>query len=453
MSLVQADRRAISEACAAFRRAGVAAAAAVFVAISVGVGGVFWQAHKTALERDQVLAEIRRTEAVKNYLLLMFRTAGENQGNESTTAKQVLDQSALHVSEQYRDQPQTHAEIVEALGSLYLYMNDYDGAVPLLSNYLKTPNITLQSRAEVSALLSEVELGRGNAPTARKLLDDAQGFWKKDEARYRNSLLSSRPLQARIEKEELGLPVSIRTLQAALLEYDDYFGRNHTDTANVLNSLGIAYQANGDIDKADAAFRDSWAVHEKVGDINSAGALLTLDNWATVAYRKNDFERAEKLLLKATTLRRELYGKSAALAAMQGNLGKIILKAKRPKDALVQIEQALPISREYTGEHSPLTIAILQSLTEARISLGQLKLANESLTQAKDAARTNSGEDQLLYAVCQGVEARLRLAEGDKAQAQQLVNQMANKVKALGAAGAPYAPSIQQLRAEIEAAP
>ncbi len=434
-------------------KVGVAAVAAVFVALSVGLGGVLWQAHKTALERDQVLMEVRRTEAVKNYLLLMFRTAGENQGNESTTAKEVLDQSAQHVSEQYRDQPQTHAEIVQALGALYLYMNDYDGAVPLLSNYLKTPNITPQSRAEVSALLSEVELGRGNVPEARKLLDSAQAYWNKDPAKNRNSLVTNRPLQARIEKEEAGLPASIRTLQAALLEHDDYFGRNTTDTANVLNSLGIAYQANGDIDKADAAFRDSWSAHEKVGDTKSAGALLTLGNWATVAYRKNDFDRAEQLLLKATTLRRELYGASAALAAMQGNLGKIILKAKRPRDALVQLEQALPMAREYTGDHSPLTVAILQSLVETHVKLSDLKLANDLLVQAKDAARANSGEDQAPYAVCLGVEARLKMAEGHTDEAKKLVDAMEGKLTALGPAGAPYLPSVAQLRTELSQSP
>jgi len=434
-------------------KVGVAAAAIVLVAISVGIGGVLWQAHKTALERDQVLAEMRRTEAVKNYLLLMFRTAGENQGSESTTAKQVLDQSAKHLTEQYRDQPQTRAEIVEALGALYLYMNDADGAAPLLQDYLKSGDTTPAARAEVSAMLSEAELLRGNKTEARRLLDEAQAFWNKNPAQNRKSLVEIRQTQARIEKEESGLPTSIRTLQLALLEHDDYYGRNTTETANLLNSLGIAYQANGDIDKADAAFRDSWKAHEKLGDLNSAGALLTLGNWATVAYRKNDFARAEELLLKATTLRRDLYGSSAALAAMQGNLGKIILKAKRPKDALVQLDQALPMAREYTGEHSVLTIAILQSITEARIQLGELKLANDSLKQAMDAARTNSGEDQVLYAVCQGVEARLRLAEGKKAEARQLVNTMAGKLTALGEAGAPYAPSVQQLRAEIEAAP
>ncbi len=431
---------------------GVAAAAIVFVAISVGIGGIVWQARKTAIERDQVLAEIRRTDAVKDYLLLMFRTAGENQGGEPTTAKQVLDQSAKNIAEQYRDQPQTRAEIVEALGALYLYMNDAEGAAPLLRGYLKSNETTPAARAQVSALLAQSELQLGNKTEARRLLDAAQAFWNKNPAQNRKSLVEFRLTQALIEKEESGLPTSIRTMQLALLEHDDYYGRNAIETGVLLNSLGIAYQANGDIDKADAAFRDSWKVYEKLGSTSSAGALLILGNWATVAYRKNDFVRAEELLLKATRLRRDLYGPSAALASMQGNLGKIILKAKRPKDALVQLDQALPMTREYTGEHSMLTIFILQSIAEARIQLGELKLANESLTQAKDAARINSGEDQVLYAVCLGIESKLRLAEGNKAEARQLVNSMASKLAALGEAGAPYIPSAQQLRADIEAA-
>ena len=434
-------------------KVGVAAAAAVFVAISAGVGGVVWQAHKTALERDQVLAEIRRTDAVKNYLLLMFRTAGENQGTEPTTAKQVLDQSAKNLAEQYRDQPQTRAEIVEALGALYLYMNDAEGAAPLLRGYLKSSDITPDARAQVTGLLAQAELQLGNKTEARRLLDAAQAFWNKNPAQNRKALVEFRLTQALIEKEESGLPTSIRTLQLALLEHDDYYGRNAAETAVLLNSLGIAYQANGDIDKADAAFRDSWKVYEKLGQTRSAGALLVMGNWTTVAYRKNDFVRAEELLLKATTLRSDLYGPSAGLASMHGNLGKIMLKAKRPKDAMVQLDRALPMSRQYTGEHSTLTTYILQSVAEAQIELGELKRAGEFLTQAKSAARTNSGEEQVLYAFCLGIEAKLRLAEGNKAEAKQLANAMASKLTALGEAGAPYVSSVEQLRAQIEAAP
>lgn len=433
-------------------KVGVAAASMVFLALSAGLGGVLWQAHKTALERDQVLTEMRRNEAVKNYLVLMFRTAGENQGSESTTAKEVLDQSAKRLNEQYLDQPQTRAEIVQALGELYIYMNDANGAEPLLKGYLKSQGTTPKARAEVSAMLADVELQRGNAVEARRLLNSAQAFWKKDTAQYRKSIISSRQTQAKIEKEESGLPTAIRTLQAALLEHDDYYGRNSTETAYHLNSLGIAYQANGDIDKADAAYRDSWKVHEKLANVNSAGALLTLGNWALVAYSKKDLARAEELLLKATKLRRDLYGPSAALAAMQGNLGKIILNGKRPKQALIQLEQALPMARQYTGEHSMLTIATLQSIIQAQMIQGDLKLANETLALTRNAARTHSGEDQVLYAICDGLEAKLRLAEGKKTEALQLVNAMDRKINALGPTGAPYAPSVQQLRADVEAA-
>lgn len=435
-------------------RLAVAAGVAVFASLAIGLAGMAWQARKAALERDQVLQEMARTEAVKNSLLLMFRTAGESTGSDDTTAKQVLDRSAQRLADQYRDQPETRGELVETLGALYLYMNDYDGAVPLLRDYLndKAGGAGPAKRADIGVLLAEAELRRGDTATARKRLDDSQAFWNADPERYRKPLIGSRQLQAQIEKEESGLPASIRTLQQALLEHDAYFGRRNIETANVLNSLGIAYQANGDIDKADAAFRDSWAVHQALGDERSAAALLTLGNWATVAYRKQDFERAEDLLAHASQLRRELYGPSAALAAMQGNLGKILLRAGRPRDALTQLAPALAMSRQYTGDHSPLTVAILQSQVEARIALRELPAAEGLLAQAKAAARANSGETQVLYAMCVGLEARLRLAQGRVAEARRLADDMAGLLHALGDAGAPYAPEVQRLRAELAGA-
>lgn len=431
----------------------VASTAAVVLALSIGLVAVAWQAHRIAQERDQVLTEVARAEAIKDYLLLMFRTAGENQGAEPLTAKQVLDQSAQRLSQQYRDDPRMRAEIIEALGALYLYMNDYDGAVPLLRGYLDSPDSqqTRASRAEISALLAEAELRRGNTAPARTLLDAAHAFWKTDPGRYRKSLIGSRQLQAQIEKEEHGLPHSIKTLQASLVEHDEYFGRRHVETANLLNSLGIAYQSNGDIDLADAAFKDSWSVHQALGNERTAGALLTLGNWATVAYRKKDLARAEQLLLQATSTRRALYGNSAALAAMQANLGKIVLRAGRPKDALVQLQQALPISLEYTGDHSPLTVALLQSIAESQIQLGQLDPATQSLERAKTAARANSGEEQVLYAMCLGIEARLNLARGDRMQAQASAARMERTITALGEAGQPYLPEIARLRADLDA--
>jgi predicted Ser/Thr protein kinase len=430
-------------------RLALAATAAVFLALSIGLVGTAWQARAAARERDQVLQEMARVDAVKSYLLLMFRSAGENSADESTTAKQVFDQGARRLAAEYRDQPATYGELVETLGSLYLYMNDYDGAVPILERYLASPGVAGDRRADVSILLAEAELRRGNTAKARSLIDGAYAYWNRNPDRYRKAMVSSRQLQAQIEKEESGLPTSLRTLQAALLEHDAYFGRNNFETANVLNSLGIAYQANGDIDKADAAFRDSWAVHVAIKNVRSAGALLTLGNWATVAYRKNELDRAEKLLTRASTVRRELYGPSAALAAMQANLGKIILRAKRPDDALLQLQPALAMSRQYTGDHSTLTIAIMQSLVEARLQLKQFAPAAGMLAEAKAAARVHSGEDQVLYAICLGLEARLQQANGHQAEARSLADQMGAKLIALGDAGAPYAPEVQKLRAEL----
>ena len=434
-------------------RIALALAAAVVVPLVAGLSGVAWQAREAARERDQALLETRRAEAVKNYLLLMFRTAGENAGSESLTAKQVLDKSARSLANEYRDQPQTRAELLETLGSLYGYMNDYEGAAPLLREYLASPesHAAPVNRAEITAQLAEVELRRGNAAEARKLLDEAQAYWNQDPGQHRVALTTSRQLQAQIEREESGLPTSIRTLQAALREHDAYFGRQHVSTANLLNSLAIAYQNNNDTDLADAAFNDAWTVYGALGLRDSAGALLTLGNWATVAFRKNDFAAAEERLKRASTLRRELYGPSAALAAMPANLGKVMLRARRPDEAMPLLLDSLAMSREFTGEQSPLTVALLQSLTEAHLLRGELDLAEGQLVLAREAARAHSGEDQVLYALCDGMEARLQMARGNHARALELANLMAGKFDALGDAGKPYQPEVLRLRGELNA--
>ncbi|WP_146907732.1 serine/threonine-protein kinase [Arenimonas daejeonensis] len=435
-------------------RVAVAVSTAVMVPLLAGLVGVAWQAREAERERDQARLEMARAEAVKNYLMLMFRTAGENAGADSLTAKQVLDESAKRLADQYRDQPQTRAELLETLGALYGYMNDYEGAAPLLREFLATPEAQAapDQRAEISLQLAEVELRRGNTAEARRLLDEAQAYWNADPGRHRIALLGSRQLQAQVEREESGLQRSIDTLRAALVEHDAHFGREHASTASLLNSLGIAYMGNNEVEPADAAFADAWAAYSAIGQQHSAGALLTLGNWAAVAFRKSDLAAAEERLRLASGLRRDLYGPSAALAAMQANLGKIILRGGRADEALPLLEDALAMSRQYTGEQSPLTVAVLQSLAETRLQRGELDLAAARLDEARAAARAHSGEDQVLYALCDGLEARLRLARGDAGGANAMADVMAAKLAALGPAGAPYQPELQRLRADLQAA-
>ena len=108
------------------------------------------------------------------------------------------------------------------------------------------------------------------------------------------------------------------------------------------------------------------------------------------------------------------------------------------------------MSLQYTGDHSPLTVAILQGIGEAQIEQGQLDAAAQTITRAKDAARAHSGQKDVLYALSLGLEARLNLARGDRATAQALADSMRRTITALGEAGQPYLPQIQRLQTELE---
>ena len=65
--------------------------------LAAGLAGTMWQAREAARERDIARIEATRSDATRDYMMLMFREAGEDAGDGELTAKQVLDRSASNL--------------------------------------------------------------------------------------------------------------------------------------------------------------------------------------------------------------------------------------------------------------------------------------------------------------------------------------------------------------------
>jgi non-specific serine/threonine protein kinase/serine/threonine-protein kinase len=163
-----------------------------------------------------------------------------------------------------------------------------------------------------------------------------------------------------------------------------------------------------------------------------------------------DVQRAEPLFVQAVSLRRQLYGKSAALAALQQNLGRLMVRSGRAAEALPLLEEALELAREFTGPRSPITLTVMLSVAEARVMSADARAA-ASLREAMAAIAAQLGEDHVLYARAEQVLARLQLREGRRAQAKVTIDRSERRLVALGKAGAPHLAEIQKLRKELEA--
>ncbi|HEY0973265.1 MAG TPA: serine/threonine-protein kinase [Solimonas sp.] len=433
------------------------AAAAILGALLLGLAGTVWQAREAAIERDLARREAERADAVRQYLMLMFRDANENQLGSSLTAKAVLDSAAARVYDEFAGDPQAYADIVLALAELYFSLDDYTGARPLLERLLRDSDaLSPETRAMAQHDLAQIAFRDDQSAQATQLLADAQAFWRAQPQLYRTELAASRLLQSQLERVAGDPEQALRTLEEALPERLALYGTQHRETGKLVNNLGAAYIHVGRNDEAIAQFEQASAIWQSLGLDRSADALNTLNNWAAAEMRRQRPDAAVPLFQRALALRRELYPPSAALAALINNLGKTLSQLGRHDEALPLLQEAAAMGAQYAGEHSVLAMSARLGIADTLSLSGATDEAGAALDTLAPALRANYGEHHLLTAMLNISRARLAQARGDRELAQQRLDAASRILGTLGASGAAYLPQVDALRrqwAGAEAAP
>jgi serine/threonine protein kinase/tetratricopeptide (TPR) repeat protein len=430
---------------------GVAAVAGMSIASAAGVAGVVWQARQTALERDQARREAARAEAVRDYVMLMFRTARDEAGEAPLTARQVLDLSAARLQAEYRDDPALRHRLLQTVAQLYTELDDYQGAASLLEGMVETEASTTDPvvLADSQHLLANIAFRRGDAARARVLLARAQAFWQRDTSRYRGQLLESRLLQAQLEREAGDVPRSIATLRTAVSDRLAQSGPHHYDSVNAINSLALALAGDNQLAEAERLIGEAWDGVRALGRERTGWALVILNNRAGIAARQKDYVRAEALFREAIALRRDLYGPSTALAVMHINLGSILVNTGRPREAVDLLTSALKMATEYSGESSPVTVNVLVKLARAHVPLGHLAQAERYARRALEIARGRFGEQHVLVADAETILARILIAQKRPGDARPLLEHAAATLPRVGAIGVPLLAEVNGLMRQL----
>jgi non-specific serine/threonine protein kinase/serine/threonine-protein kinase len=431
-------------------RLPVAAVGALILALSAGMAGTAWQAREAARERDIARTEAERSDAVRDYVMLMFREAGEDAGESELTAKQVLERSAQRLIDLPSGQDPEREEIYQLLGELFAAIDDFEGAAPIYRRYLETPRMRTNPalQAEIRHDLAVAEYRLGEMQQARDHLAQAQRFWNQDPNRYRESLASSRVVQSQLLRESGHNEEAIASLRAGLAERIAASGRGHRETAYMLNALGLALMNAGKLQDADRVLGEALQILVSLGRQDSTQALSMLSNQGVIAAMLGDNVRAEPLLRRAMELRRQLYGRSAALAVLQQNVGRLMVRSGNAAQARPLLEDSLEMAKEFTGPASPMSLTVSLAVVEAQIALKDAA-ADPDLERSLAAIDTHLGSDHVLRARGEQLLARLRLQQGRRDEAGRAIDSAERKIKALGPAGAAYLPEIANLRNQL----
>jgi tRNA A-37 threonylcarbamoyl transferase component Bud32 len=427
-------------------RLAFAAAAAVLLTLLAGAGGIAVKAREAAQERDLAREEATRNAAVKDYLLTLFRVAGETAGAEALSPKQLLDKGAERLASSFANDPKRAGDTMLALAQLYFSLNDYAGAVPLFERVIAQAEVDAEVAAQARYDLSQCLLRMSRHDEAATQLAAARAHWQRDPARHRNRLLESRLTQAQLERAEGRPEAGIATLEAALAERVRLSGERHPETGIVVNNLAVAYFQASRLPEARTMFERSWQIWEALDATQGVDALNTLNNWAALEVREQRFTEAEALYRKALTTRRALFGPSAALAALLNNLGKLNLRLDRPTEAKPLLVEALDLARRFAGDDSLNALAAQAGLGEAQAATGEAAAAKATLDDLEARVAAHFPPGHLLVAIAHMAQAKRLAASSDKAAALGRLDAADAVLAAAGPAGAIYVPQVTALR-------
>ena len=296
-------------------------------------------------------------------------------------------------------------------------------------------------------------LRNGDAARAGALLAQAQAFWRGDAVRWRSRLIDSRLLEAQLLQRGGRAEDAIALLQGALRERIVHSGAQHRETGIFHNNLGVALFGLGRHDDARASFRAAAAVWRAAKLEKSPDALNTLNNWGSLELSAGKPEVAAPLLEQAVTLRRQLYGPSAATAALLNNYGKLLLQTGRAGEALPLLAEAAAMGAQFAGTGSMHHVAALSGVAEAQLALGDAGRAEITAREALAAADQHLGSRHPGGAAPRLALARIHLARNEHAPVAALLDTIDAMAKAAGPAGQRIATQSASLRAQLSPAP
>jgi len=308
--------------------------AAVLTVTIVGyVATLTLTAQRLERERNAARTQAERAERVTEFLTGVLQVADPNEaGGHDVTVLELLESSAARAAIELAGQPETQAEVLSTIGSMYEARGRYDPALPLLER--------------------AVELRRVAGGDPADLVRDLRRL--------------ARALNRDIERRVRVLDEAVRVAERELGPNDPRLAGALTDLAAVLARVpGSDGRERGDrvLERALAILRGH------PGDVRAE--LATALNLSALGGDLSDLPRLEEAL----ALRRSLHGEDhTAVAATLSDMA-LLLEPFDPRAADTLLERAAAINVRIHGPDHVQTLTILNNLAGRYRDRGEFERA------------------------------------------------------------------------------
>ena len=384
-------------------RFGVAAAAAVLLALIAGVIGTGYglakAVHQRTLAKKQATdAELARdeSEAVTSFLTQMLQSVQPDESGRDVTVREVLDQASDRLATDFADRPEVEARLRQALGISYWELGRLDDAEKHLPAVVELRRRTLGPdhaqtlRAQVN--LASLRLDQGRNREAEEMLRQAyDGMVRtlgEDHALTLGALSNLAVVRARRVVDDQTLALQRRVVEGQRRVQ----GPEHPHTLGAMLNLADLLVEMDRLDEAEPLLREAVAGWERAHGPDKTGTLLALHNLAMLELSRGRLDEAEQIMRRVVEARGRVLGEQhmETLSAL-ANLGLILSREGKLLEAETAYSTAWRGLRSELGETHPTTIIALNQLASVLEAQGWPERARgivaELIESARDAAK------------------------------------------------------------------
>lgn len=360
----------------AFRHRLAAALTGITCLAVIGAAaGLAWQAGVVRAERDMARFEAERSALLREQMVLLFREVGQNSDAGDISARDLLDESTRVAERLHANDPQMLASVKAFLGEIYIAMDDFAAAEPLLEAFVEhNPNDSDLLTAFVLADLAQVRLRQGEAARAAELTAASLAQLKKrpgnNDIRIADVLqIHGQALRGMDRWDE-----AITTLRLAheLARTEPAPSRLRATTANNLGTTLIYAGKNVEAEPYLQTALENWRGLDLE---NGSNALTVMGNLAGLLHQRGEADESMALYRETIERRRARFGESGALAAVHLNLGTLLAQHNRIDEARREVEAGLAMMMRFEGPDSI-------NYGRARLARARVELAGGELERA-----------------------------------------------------------------------
>jgi serine/threonine protein kinase/tetratricopeptide (TPR) repeat protein len=342
------------------------AAAAAFVLLLAGFAvTTYLQAQRISAERDiahaqrtQAEAARTRAERVATFLVDLFRRADPNEARgQNITAREILERGARKIEVELANEPATQAQLMDAIGRVYLGLGEEDKALPLLERSLNLrrelygPNDSLT--AESLRSLGDAALAKGNLDKAQQLLEEALRTQVAREGPQAETVTATLNSLALMHRHRGNFAQAEKLLHQCLQRYLVAFGERDSRTTSVMNELANILLNRGAYVDAERLYRRALAVDRELLGTNHPQIALQIGSLATSLMRQGRIDEAEPLFREALPILRRVLGvEHADTIAAISSFGRLLQRKGDLAGAENALREAVALGENARGvEH------------------------------------------------------------------------------------------------------